>query len=521
MEFQATEEKKFLGQFITDEMIDSWQNRITYICAGTNAGKTTLCLENLYDYYKAKNQKILILSSRKPLKQQTTKKAKGKRDYLGILTYQKLEDMAQDGNINQFLNQFEAIICDEFQYFYEDAQAQLNQNTELSLDAIIFSHKTLFLLSATGDNMADYIEYTYDVGIDKVEFHGMERSIPRLYYYDSAEGLDQIVNLAIIEKSKTLVFVNQIDTAIRLVERYPDDVAIYFSLSPQNKRKYKKYVDKAEYKSIVDNEIFSKTVYVATIALDVGVSIQDPDLHNIVIDGVADIDRIIQCVGRKRLEHDKEKIYLYMRNIENATINAYATHEQAKINLATELIQNGRAAYIQKRDRRRHKPDPEGLIFDLPTDEKKHVNHLMLYKCKCMVANYRRMLRIKKIGYLQTVIDTFKIQELIYWNLNDDNDLFQYLDYLAIAENPKTQKENNNKWLLDDEAKERFKKHLGLGRGYHLIDKPEIEYINAYIRIQKKFPFKLEKRETSRRIDGKKIKYKNAWRVVKCPVEKR
>ena len=519
MELQATKEKKYLGKFITDEIIDSWQDRITYVCAGTNAGKTYLCLNNLYNYYKARNQKVLIVAPRRLLREQTTAEAQGKFGNLNVVTYQKLEYKAEKGDIDQFLAKFSAIICDEFQYFYEDSA--LNQNTEKSLDAIMFSNKTLFLLSATGDQMADYIENTYDVGIDKVEFHGMERSIPRLYYYDGEEGLDQIVNQAIIEHTKTLVFVSQIETAIKLVERYRDDVAIYFSPSQQNKRKFEKYVDKIEYQNIVEHEKFDKTVYVATIALDVGVSIKDPDLHNIVIDGIADIDQIIQCVGRKRILRDKEEVYLYVRNIENATINAFATHTQAKINLATELIQNGRAAYIKKRDKHRHRPDPEGLIYDLPTDGNKHINHLILYKYKCMVANYRKMVGIKKIGYLQTIMNTFKCKKLIYWNVNDDADLYAYLETLALAENPKTRKENNSKWLLDDDAKNKFKKHLGLGRGYHLIDKPEIEYINAYIRIQKKFPFKLEKRETSRRIDGKKIKYKNAWRVVKCPVEKR
>ena len=130
--------------------------------------------------------------SRVTLKKQNARKVyKGKKwDVLETATYQKLENMAEKGSLERYLKKFDTIVCDEFQYFLEDSE--FNLNTALSFEAVINSEKTILLLSATGDNMANYITEKCGKEIVRIEFDGMKRIIPRLWYYDDDTGLERL-----------------------------------------------------------------------------------------------------------------------------------------------------------------------------------------------------------------------------------------------------------------------------------------------------------------------------------------
>lgn len=75
---------------------------------------------------------------------------------------------------------------------------------------------------------------------------------------------------------------------------------------------------------IAVNRRFDKKVLIATTVLDNGVSLEDDDLKNIVID-TTDKVQLIQMLGRKRLKDD-ERITLYLRNKEERYFKKYLKH---------------------------------------------------------------------------------------------------------------------------------------------------------------------------------------------------
>ena len=74
-----------------------------------------------------------------------------------------------------------------------------------------------------------------------------------------------------------------------------------FNCSRYNNQ-YRKHRCNSEMSDLIKNERFEKLILITTSALEVGFNILDSDIHNIVIDGIDDIDSIIQCIGRKRVK---------------------------------------------------------------------------------------------------------------------------------------------------------------------------------------------------------------------------
>ena len=510
----------YLSDIISFEDIKNWKGKFVYIKAGTNAGKTYFTTHKLYDYHLENGGRILLVQPRTTLKKQSRNKVikKNLQKIIEVVTYQKLEYKADNGTLESYLQQFETIVCDEFQYFLSDSA--INQFTQISFDALVKSGKTILLLSATGEKMADYITSRCNIDLITVEFEGLHREIQNMYYYEDDAGLDQIIDMAITKGNKLLVFVNDIKKGIALYERHPKHSAFYCSKSNIKNRKYLEYIDEEEYNNIVHNERFEKTVYICTKAFDVGINIKDDSVNEIVIDGITDIDEIIQCVGRKRITHDGQRVALYVRNIENTRLRAYMSREKRLINIVKKLVNEGRAAYLKELKRQRFR-EPQDFIYEIEDDTEKHVNYLRLYHAECQYENLRKMTSIKQTGYLQVIMETFDIKKLVWWDSDEDNDLLEYLESLALSDNPKRKKENNLKWLLDDDAKREFIERLNLNRRHKLIEGQKVKFVNAFIRDQKGFPYEVIQRETCRRINGKKKKYKIAWAVIRKPCSKR
>ena len=78
---------------------------------------------------------------------------------------------------------------------------------------------------------------------------------------------------------------------------------------------------------------------ITTSCFDAGINIIDTDVKHIVID-IVDIGSLIQCMGRKRIQNEDDKVSIYIKIINNQKLAGLKRSMEQKIEMADYFMEN-------------------------------------------------------------------------------------------------------------------------------------------------------------------------------------
>ncbi|MDN4070861.1 DNA/RNA helicase [Paenibacillus vini] len=317
--------------YISEKVIEEYKHwkpgDIIYFDAGTGSGKSHFIRNQLSDFAALHNHRILFIFNRKQLHEQNKEALYNNLNFcITTTTYQQIEqDIMQDGTYD--FSPFHYIVCDECHYFTEDSQ--FNDNSDLSLNAILTlnNHIRIFM-SATGQTL--YKSLMADKRLIK-RYH-IERNfghITSLSFYKDIECIERFITDRFPgENEKILWFCHSVKQAFDLHIKYPDS---YFlcSQSKQNR----KYLHELEDNTIISDQdkiTFKRKYLFTTNVLDNGFDLKDRDIKVIVCD-YFDISTLLQCIGRKRIIDEQDKVHIVLRNHNNKSVNGHKRKAKQKI----------------------------------------------------------------------------------------------------------------------------------------------------------------------------------------------
>ena len=446
--------EKSVSDMIPDDEILTWKDDdcIT-ISAGTGKGKSYFAKNKLYEIAKTNNRKILFLVHRNNCLTQFENEVKqeNKQDIIDIKTYQLIEHReVNDCNIN--LSEYDYIVCDEFHYFLDDIW---NDCKDMSLEKILKCQSVKIFMSATGDNMLDYLNNyrniktkDYDCGIS-YDF------IESLNFYFKDIQLETIIKNIVKDNIKGILFSNDLGKALELYNIYRE--YSIFNCSKSN-TKYYKYVNEKKINEMLDREKFSENLLITSSAMDSGVTIKDEQVKVIIAD-IRDTNCLIQCIGRKRQLNQDDKIVLYINSISNQKLGGLRTATHNRIESGRYLLENGVNAYIQKYGRSRDNKLKEIVYNDLDDDGNPTV------KLNDLV--YRKNISyLKEIDYILSLTDEngekdkYAYCKYISKKLNKQE--YKYTEYQEEAKNIKEYLDNLTNEELDKESQRDLVNMVGL-----------------------------------------------------------
>ena len=486
--------------------IKEWGNDIITISAHTGSGKSYFVKNALYDFAKANNKKILFLIHRTNCIDQFQMEINKdmKTDTIDIKSYQSLEAQKYKKKLSFDFSPYQYIVCDEFHYFMADAS--FNKLTDISLDLILAqTNKTIILMSATGDDMKRYINNITKRKTIDYELPITFEFIEKLRFFNKDETMETYIEDAIRTNQKCIFFIQSASKAYELYEKHKKHCLFNCGKSD----KHYTHVKEAKIQAMLKNEKFEELILITTTCLDAGVNIIDADLKNIVID-VQDIGVLRQCIGRKRIHSDFDKIHLYIKNISNKKLGGKITQLHKRIAMAEYLEKTDTQQYIEKYGR---EIDKAYITYDaVEPDEAcqyiKKVNKPMLYKTKFDLFNISIMLKkYKTYGYCKFLTELFGFYDesnnTFHFEIEEEkykqDDLNNYLNSLVGVE-----------MLQVIDRKEIIEK-INVKSNGRLLKK--LDNLNGALEEQN-IPYRIVEFSTSRMIDGKQKRYPNAWKVI-------
>lgn len=271
----------------------------------------------------------MILSSREALRKEIQFQIeKGAVFNVDVTSYQHVEFCikSKTTTISPYFNQkYDLIILDEAQHFIEG----ISIYTDLSFDWIIKQDAQKIFMSATANPLFRHLIEQDIVSLDYV-YH-----IPKSYdYVNEVFFFNKKSDLALIvddlytnSKDKIIVFINSIPEAIKLYNKYKEEVTFYCSPSTKDE-KAKDILNNQPFK--IENETFPTRLLVATSALDVGITLKSYEIKHVVA-SIFSANQLAQCLGRKReitsrdkklyIEGKKDTCKFYLRNFSKRELN--------------------------------------------------------------------------------------------------------------------------------------------------------------------------------------------------------
>lgn len=438
-----------VSDVVTIEKVKSWMpGEVITIKAGTGVGKSYFIKNNLYALAKKEGSKILLLVNRINCKDQFIDEIvkEKKTDIIDIKTYQHIE--SKEANKNYFdFSDYDYVVCDEFHYFMSDAA--FNINTDLSLNAILAQIMPVkIFMSATGDYMKNYI-----TGVKKIETIDYEVPITydfirSLTFFNKDETLEAFIEEAIAKNHKAIFFIQSATKAYDLYKKYEKHCLFNCGKSD----KHYKYVDREKIKEMLKKERFEDQILITTTCMDTGVNIKDIDLHHIACD-VKDVGVLIQCIGRKRLENKDDKIYLYIKTINNQSLGGMETQLKRKVKMADYLRDHTVKQYL---DEYKRQYDTSNIVYNdrVKEDNKStlKVNELMYFKVKTDLAEISFMKTYGDFGYCKYLANKFGFRDdngyYNYRTIEEDYQKDKIVKFIAKVVGKKLTKEEQNE-LID------------------------------------------------------------------------
>lgn len=404
-----------ISDIIQAHDIERWQqgNKVL-IRAGTGRGKTYFVKNILPQYADNNKNRILFLSNRKSLQEQTLSELiqEDKYEYIECMTYQKLEQDILNEMVD--LDRFKYIVCDEAHYFFMDST--FNHMTNLSASYIkdCTDDKIVILMTATPRRLKSY----FNISQEQVyEIDAKYDYITDIYRYSKVDTIIKMLNT--LPKGEKAIFFTSAEKAYEASKQIYDAC---FICSDSNVRRGQS--DRVELKNIQKSSTFSHRVLCTTTVLDNGVNIIDSQVKHIVIDMI-DIDTVIQCIGRKRVQSPDDRITLYIADKGYHSIQTCYNKVCKDLEQAIYLRDNGEAAF-RKRFR---KQIYNKQLIDIDVDGIK-INEVAAWKYSELKNEYGNMLRIKD-GWLKVLLQAMGLERRTVRVLEQTLDgitLKQYLD---------------------------------------------------------------------------------------------
>lgn len=417
--------------------IHEWkQGDIITISAGTGSGKSHFIKNKLYSYARWKGQKILFLIHRRDCMNQFRKELEraGKTDTIHIRTYQYLENRGFD------FSDYDYIVADEFHYFMNDAS--FNITTDISLKMILDqTDKVRIFMSGTGVTMTKYLCNHLKLEATKYDLDLKTDNINSLTFFFKDSTYDLIIKQAIEANQKTLFFFDKAEKAHELYERYKH--ISLFNCSKYN-GKYYKHVDSDKIDAMLEGEKFDELLLFTTTTMDAGVNLLDLDLKTVVCE-VLDAETLIQCIGRKRMLHEQDKIDLYVRALNGQELGGRITQAKARLERGKFFKEHSISEYIHKYYR---KTDHVNMVYDVVGADgvsfTKELNELMYFKA---LIDKVELGFIKYDGYVGWLCD--KLNRGIFSFYDEDIEAQDSLkDYLQSIEGARLYKAEQDE-LID------------------------------------------------------------------------
>jgi hypothetical protein len=388
---------KRVSEVVTIEEIKQWSiGDIITIEAGTGVGKSYFIKNILYAHAKLHNKKILFLIHRTNCVNQfqTEIDQSNKNDIIHIKTYQSLEAQYKHNKPFDF-SPYQYIVCDEFHYFMSDAA--FNKTTDISLNSILSQSNIIrIFMSATGNYMTRYISNYKKLTVKTYELPINFSFIKELTFFNKDNTMEQFILEAIDRKDKAIFFIQSAQKAYELYSKFKDHALFNCS---KNNTKYYKHVDEDKINQMLHNEHFEELILITTTCMDTGVNIIDEQLKHIVCD-VKDTGTLIQCIGRKRLQHNDDGLYLYIKSINNQQLGGMQTQLNKKLEMARYLKEHTVQEYIEKYPR---EFDYSNIVYDDIVDDPdkgtKKINELMYFKCLLDSVQVDEMKTYGNFGY--------------------------------------------------------------------------------------------------------------------------
>lgn len=487
--------KKIRDIMQMSEIINWRRKDIVTLIAGTGSGKSSFIKNELYSYAKIVNKKILILIHRSNCKEQFIKEINSilKDNIITIDTYQRLEYNFFHNKKNINLSLYDYIVCDEFHYFLSDSK--FNENTGISLELILGQANAVkIFMSATGEKMKRYIKEYMKLETKDYKLPIKYDFIRKLEFFHKDEMLYRLIEQFIDKGEKAIFFMDSAKMAYKIYEKYKDNCL--FNCSKDNKEYYKK-VDKVAIRNMLTEAKFHKTILITTTCMDAGVNIIDRKVKNIVV-SVKDIETLIQCIGRKRLQDENDKINLYIRSITNNQLGGTKRNLNKKLERARYLEEHTVKEYLKKFNK---DYDPEKVVYVASTsDEDKctlKINELKKLKYEYDLIDIDKMIALGEFGYCKYISKELERPYSILGNTDKIEELEIYLQGMI----GKALDSNKKEELI---AKLNFKDNRGRV-------KKRIDKLNEDLR--KKFPYII----TSEIIKRKRYwfikKYSNSYNI--------
>lgn len=489
---------------IDKDIIKAWTPvRPVIIKAGTGVGKSFFVKNVLYDYAKNEGAKILMLIHRKLCVEQFVMEieADGKSDVIEIMTYQKLEkDQMRDSHL--LLEQYKYIVCDEFHYFISDAR--FNSTTDISFEKIISMKDSIkIFMSATGENVEDYIQKVVEAAPDVYSIPFDWSFIETLNFYFNDASLPELAKAIIERGEKGIFFIQEATKAYGLYQEFKKNAL--FNCSKQNS-KYYKYVKVGRINEMLKEQKFKENILITTSCMDAGVNIIDPLVRYIFID-IKDVGSLIQCMGRKRIQNEDDSIHVYIKYIDNKQLGGMETRAKKEIKMADYLKTHTTEEWLHEFPR---SIDKTLTVYDEIINDgnvetcTKKVNELMYYKKNVDIEEMQYIKSFGEFGYCKYLARKFNKYdaetETYDYSIIGGN--CELKDYLAT---------HVGQVMLQRKDRKELIKIMNVRRDGRLKSSKDI--LNAALK-EDKLPYMIDDFETSRIIDGKKKKFKQAWRIL-------
>jgi len=432
---EARDKPVYYSDLIKDNQIKTWldNNDYIYLNGDTGTGKTTFVFTRLIDYaltYTGKH--IFLLSNRKLLTQQHRAALKkygidtmyyelngfSINHRLSIMTYQaffeiyiKKNDIELQLECGVINGDDYIFILDECHYFLTD---HWNNTTYKTLNTILKFSTATFFISATGNNVINYVNQVSDKKITP------ENTIPIPQNYsnitlksikDNTKHRREIVKLIyhILDNTsdKIMYYYNNTDVLCSIADELkivydPEKIKVCYSPSDEHEHTLPSEKDDA----LTENNTINGRCILTTKIIDNGIDIYDDDLKHLIID-LSESETIIQAIGRKRT---KTPLTVYI-------------NETSK----TILMRS-----IAKKEYKLH-------------DSKKPLNALLKYQYNIMIQDYKTFYDNSVISVIYDKLKHTKIK------LDKDDKYSILLDYLdQYAANQKPIDKDYIKSLLAD-----------------------------------------------------------------------
>lgn len=322
-------------------------------------------------------------------------------DTVTVGTYQWIQERLNSGEV---IEQYDYVIADEVHYFTSDAN--FNEYTNRSYDYLkSLSDCVVIYMSATAKTFFGHL-ITSGVVPEKNVFR-----FPKKYDYVSEivfyrmKQLPALLDMILQEDqdSKAIVFCNSTKRMQKMKELYGDQ-AFYCS----------RWASK-QLKAICDNSrvhegTFDGRVLFTTSALDNGVDITDRRVR-CVFSELLDSDKLVQSLGRRRMQDEEDSVSFYIAQYSNEEINRHRNTAKGRITMAEQCLKD-RKAFFEKYGNDTKLPRRD-RTFDWIMESndgsgRLEVNRMMVAKSRMDIIAFKRMMAL---GYRPYVLELLGIDE--------------------------------------------------------------------------------------------------------------